>query len=294
MVDLHSKESLPPGSAVEDSAMFVLDLHKRRLMKDAFYRSNSSLELVNTEHQYTSGLHARREYGSHGSIDVIGSPTSTGESFFAMLQDFHPSGIPVDQRSPGPSEYLRGKMDPLTENSNNAISIDCEDGISNKNLVGGSSPKLKLKFHKFWGSSAGSGVGKLPRHQVPLDDSVLNSTSNNSCYSSMTSTCTDVEEQKRKGFAHYDCQSLTANLGYAAKLRGILLGRRRNTTTGASAASMVTPRVVELDGETEDDVGDGQTNDLIESCPFFRNEVGGMYDLVHLFSLNKRHHAYCL
>ncbi|ENN82249.1 hypothetical protein YQE_01375, partial [Dendroctonus ponderosae] len=28
-------------------------------------------------------------------------------------------------------------------------------------------------------------------------------------------------------------------------------------------------------GEGDDDGGDGQSNELVESCPFFRNEIGG-------------------
>lgn len=76
----------------------------------------------------------------------------------------------------------------------------------------------------------------------------------------------DIEErQRRRAFTHYDCQSLTANLGYAAKLRGLLLARRRNTTTGASAASMLGARSATPDGDSGDeDGGDGTSNDLIE------------------------------
>jgi signal-induced proliferation-associated 1 like protein 1 len=67
----------------------------------------------------------------------------------------------------------------------------------------------------------------------------------------------DVEERhRRRAFAHYDCQSLTANLGYAAKLRGILLARRRNTATGASAASAF--RASTPDEAPEEDAGDGK------------------------------------
>lgn len=43
---------------------------------------------------------------------------------------------------------------------------------------------------------------------------------------------------RKKLFAHYDCQSLTANLTLASRLRNVL-AKRRNTTTGASAASQV-------------------------------------------------------
>ena len=58
-----------------------------------------------------SGGVLRREYGSHGSIDVIASGPgagplsplqnnlSTSESFFAMLKDYRPTVL--DGRSPG-------------------------------------------------------------------------------------------------------------------------------------------------------------------------------------------------
>lgn len=45
------------------------------------------------------------------------------------------------------------------------------------------------------------------------------------------------ERYRRRALAHYDCQSISANISYAARLRG-LLSKRRNTTTGASAASL--------------------------------------------------------
>lgn len=136
------------------------------------------------------------------------------------------------------------------------------------------------------------------------------------------------ERLKRKAFAHHDCQSMSVNLGYAARLRG-LLAQRRNTTTGASAASMASassssasynsssamahssslaaaastgssgslsssgkgklktqmsfppPAEVALDAVPptapvdEVDTGDGKSNQLLHSCPFFRNELGG-------------------
>ncbi|XP_057379207.1 signal-induced proliferation-associated 1-like protein 1 [Daphnia carinata] len=137
------------------------------------------------------------------------------------------------------------------------------------------------------------------------------------------------ERLKRKAFAHHDCQSMSVNLGYAARLRG-LLAQRRNTTTGASAASMAsasssssssssstsssTATSSSLNAATagssgslsgsgkgklktqmsyppamddptagpplpapadEVDTGDGKSNQLLQSCPFFRNELGG-------------------
>lgn len=258
------------------------------------YRSNSSLELLHEQNGSGSGSNSshhestvvqtsnggtttlRREYGSHGSIDVISSdrPPTTGESFFAMLQDYRPAVLGVigtDQRSPGPAEYLKGKV-PADHPSNSAVEDQTDKG----------SPKLRMKLQRLWGPAKPSRSSS----QIPsLDDSQMISVTN---YNQISASCqtsaasqqqsADVEErQRRRAFAHYDCQSLTANLGYAAKLRGLLLARRRNTTTGASAASMLSTRSTTPDNvdSGDEDYGDGQNNDLLENCPYFRNEVGG-------------------
>jgi len=56
----------------------------------------------------------RREYGSHGSIDMLGDgPSPNNGSFFALLQDFKHKA-PPDQRSPGPAkiaDVLRGRVE---------------------------------------------------------------------------------------------------------------------------------------------------------------------------------------
>lgn len=292
---------------------------------DNLYRSNSSLELLHNEHngggnggnnhhdlsiQSVPGL--RREYGSHGSIDVISSdqthhhpqgtpqqhrtPT-TGESFFAMLQDYRPAVLGVigtDQRSPGPSEYLRGKVgdqsvkssvttssstqiNSSTTNSSGIVnslqqSYSATESLTEDSLDRGGSPKLRTKLHRFWGQS------KQVRSNSATQSTLTTTTNHGEDGNVVSSLSADIEErQRRRAFAHYDCQSLTANLGYAAKLRGLLLARRRNTTTGASAASMISARSSTPDSSTEniDDYGDGQCNELLESCPFFRNEIGG-------------------
>ncbi|XP_046813288.1 signal-induced proliferation-associated 1-like protein 2 isoform X1 [Vespa crabro] len=208
----------------------------------ALHRSNSSLELPHSPDPASRVPETplRREYGSHGSIDVVAQSVAVGENIFAMLQDFRPT----DQRSPVSADYLRRVQD--TQSAQDTDEVCGPTGS-------GSSPKLRLKLNRFWG-------GKSPR------------TMEETCGSPVVSA--DVEERhRRRAFAHYDCQSLTANLGYAAKLRGILLARRRNTATGASAAS--TLRASTPDETPEEDAGDGKGNDLLESCPFFRNEIGG-------------------
>lgn len=298
------------------------------------YRSNSSLELI---HDGSPNAHPdggtgggsfgggherpglRREYGSHGSIDVISSdrtPTQ-GESFFAMLQGYRSAVLDVigtDQRSPGPSEYLKSKVAATTTTSaphnqqqpRSGLKMDdmfhnhATSGAGPSEIIGddhmdrGGSPKLRMKLHRLWTpgkmqqqSKEEMGITTVSYQQQHHHQTVSSTTTNGSSSSQSTTTTTttnvvtassaDVEErQRRRAFAHYDCQSLTANLGYAAKLRGLLLARRRNTTTGASAASMQTRSSTPDGAESGDeDYGDGQTNELLESCPFFRNEVGG-------------------
>lgn len=149
---------------------------------------------------------------------------TAGDNFFAMLQDFRPS----EQRGTlAASDYLRR----IHQQDGTGQPLDVDEVCGPT----GSSPKLRLKLNRLW--------SKPPR--------------------AMEETCTspvvsaDVEERhRRRAFAHYDCQSLTANLGYAAKLRGILLARRRNTATGASAASAL--RASTPDEAPEEDAGDGK------------------------------------
>lgn len=194
---------------------------------------------------------------------------TVGENLFAMLQELRPS--PSDQRNSVSVDYLRRVPD--------GQPLDADEVCG---PAGGSSPKLLLKFNRLWGA-------KPPR---AMEDS---------CSTSPVVSADVEERHRRRAFAHYDCQSLTANLGYAAKLRGILLARRRNTATGASAASSF--RASTPDETPEEDAGDGKGsshprsaandrrdsspressdlfhpaagNDLLESCPFFRNETGG-------------------
>lgn len=281
---------------------------------DNMYRSNSSLELLHNEstsngtHSNGNGLHSershpvpglRREYGSHGSIDALAStpPKSargTSESFFAMLQDYRPAVLGVigtDQRSPGPVEYMKGKVaEPSTvkstavipHNPNTTVNTSLnstnpthtQQNFLNESLsedsIDRGSPKLRSKLQRLWGP-------KQTRSMSIAHPNVITNGITEDCSIASTLSADMEERQKRRAFAHYDCQSLAANLGYAAKLRGLLLARRRNTTTGASAASMLNARSSTPDSAQEnvEDYGDGQGNELLENCPYFRNEIGG-------------------
>lgn len=241
----------------------------------------------------------RREYGSHGSIDALAStpPKShrgTSESFFAMLQDYRPAVLGVigtDQRSPGPVEYMKGNIVEqatvktasiahTTTTQTKNVSLNTSGSHTQQNFINeslnedsidrGGSPKLRTKLQRLWPASKQS-------RSMSISHSNTTTSVTEDC-SILSTLSADMEErQRRRAFAHYDCQSLAANLGYAAKLRGLLLARRRNTTTGASAASMLNARSSTPDStqDSAEDFGDGQSNELLESCPFFRNEIGG-------------------
>ncbi|UYV74634.1 SIPA1L2, partial [Cordylochernes scorpioides] len=245
----------------------------------SLYRSNSSLDL---DHCEASIL--RRDFGSASSLDVVSS--TSGESFFDLLQGFRTGSI--DQRSPGPpniQEYLRGKIDPLptTQNASNVLANGSDS------LEDAQSPRLKTKFHRLWEIKEKSVKprSKLLGSEPSLFRKLRGGTGHHRTESTIEKAdqVLDTEARlddklRRKAFAHYDCQSLTANLSYASRLRS-LLSRRRNTTTGASAASMVG----RMEGPGDVDYGDNRESDLVLSCPFFRNELGGEEE--RMISLNR-------
>ncbi|XP_061596694.1 signal-induced proliferation-associated 1-like protein 2 [Cololabis saira] len=94
-----------------------------------------------------------------------------------------------------------------------------------------------------------------------------------------------------RNFAHYDVQSFLFDLTEAATNRDSI-GRKKNITSGASAASQLRPLSQASPaspaqgggangGNGDDseqsllDEGDGNDNELLLSCPHFRNETGG-------------------
>ncbi|KAM8900173.1 signal-induced proliferation-associated protein 1 isoform 1-T2 [Spinachia spinachia] len=95
-----------------------------------------------------------------------------------------------------------------------------------------------------------------------------------------------------RNFAHYDVQSILFDLTEAATNRDSI-GRKKNITSGASAASQLRPLSQATpsspaqggggNGANADDPeqsllldeGDGNDNELLLSCPHFRNETGG-------------------
>ncbi|KAM6972491.1 signal-induced proliferation-associated 1-like protein 2 [Aplochiton taeniatus] len=93
----------------------------------------------------------------------------------------------------------------------------------------------------------------------------------------------------QRGFCHHDVQSVLFSFSQAEAGR-CQPGRQHNTSTGASAASqgqgsgpcwdspVGSSEDLGFRANTEADDGDGRSNNLLLSCPFFRNELGGEGD----------------
>ncbi|XP_072836283.2 signal-induced proliferation-associated 1-like protein 3 isoform X3 [Pogona vitticeps] len=232
----------------------------------------------------SSGLPLFREYGSTSSIDVQGI---SEQSFYDMLNEFR-SGKSVVQ--PPPVDPFRASRSAKAETRNEQGLLLLGDGFplqhkekSRKkgpkgDVVGGDSIFRKLRS----GRGENDGPGKV--------------------------LAAEAEDGARswlcqKSFAHYDVQSMLFDLSEVVARR-LYVAQRRNTTTGASAASAVSAagsRSCGVGGlepsssssssaaaaafiSTEDlnykenlehDPGDHNSNDLLLSCPHFRNETGG-------------------
>ena len=273
------------------------------------HRSNSSLELEHGQQEFlpedvaapTGNM--RRDYGSANSLDVM---SNSGESFFAMLQDYHNENL--DQRAAAPpsiNELLRGRVDlnknagaPLAPQFHNRVSYPQSKPALNGTAVAVSesavdpsaSPKMGAKLQqknkerkpraKTMVAEASSGILRKIRGARSDAESVNKSMSDNSLDDGRPE-----DRQKRKAFVHFDCQSISVVLGDVIKRRTNVEMTRRNTTTGASAASGT--RGADTDDLVSDDsdAGDGKNSELLLSCPFFRNEIGGEEE--HMICLNR-------
>uniref|UniRef100_A0A8C4RB57 Signal induced proliferation associated 1 like 3 n=1 Tax=Erpetoichthys calabaricus TaxID=27687 RepID=A0A8C4RB57_ERPCA len=264
-------------------------------------RSNSEITLSECEVETfdpprgikhgSTGMPLFREYGSTSSIDVQGIPE---QSFFEMLNEFRQE-MP-DQRSAAPeklNELLRADASPDSTLSSRTPKNDLknsqlrEDGKSSlktertrkkSGKSDGSSSTDSSIFRKLRSSRSEVDTPSKGGH-IDLEDSRLQE-------------CIAKSWCCQKSFAHYDVQSILFNLQEVVSNR-ICVAQRKNTTTGASAASAVSVTVSQTlslgnlepaFASTEDlnykenlepDLGDSNCNDLLLSCPHFRNEIGG-------------------
>uniref|UniRef100_A0A8C4HSG7 Signal-induced proliferation-associated 1 like 1 n=1 Tax=Dicentrarchus labrax TaxID=13489 RepID=A0A8C4HSG7_DICLA len=274
----------------------------RKGMRRIRQRSNSDITISeldgdgNEGWSFSGWTPMHREYGSTSSIDKHGV---SGESFFDMLKGYQSSEAP-DQRSPAPERLT----ELLTVAPIKQAALDLPDGPlgpargspasrlkerekhlkrRSKSETGGESIFRKLRSVKVEGdtSRAGSDVedgGKTDESGPPPKPWLC-----------------------QKGFSHFDVQSLLFDLNEVVHSRQSG-SKRKNTTTGASAAAAASASATsslssnqsgvygspcgsqeELSKEGAGghstnpalDPGDDKSNDLVLSCPCFRNEIGG-------------------
>uniref|UniRef100_A0A8P0PKG5 Signal induced proliferation associated 1 like 3 n=1 Tax=Canis lupus familiaris TaxID=9615 RepID=A0A8P0PKG5_CANLF len=298
----------PPASAPASSGPKAFHRLSRRRSKDvefqdgwprspgrAFlplrHRSSSEITLSECDAEdageprgprHTGALPLFREYGSTSSIDVQAVPE---QSFFDILNEFR-SEQPEAAGPQSLRELLQAEPGPHAPGGSGGARGDPRNGQPAKEKekarkkaargLGGdaadSSIFRKLRSAKADGE-AGRAPGEAEEGRSPPE-------------AGRPWVC-------QKSFAHFDVQSMLFDLNEAAANR-VATAQRRNTTTGASAASataaLSAARAHGLGGldaafpSTEDlnckenleqDLGDDNSNELLLSCPHFRNEIGG-------------------
>ncbi|XP_032882709.1 signal-induced proliferation-associated 1-like protein 1 isoform X3 [Amblyraja radiata] len=236
-------------------------------------------------HKMGAAIH--REYGSTSSIDKHGM---SGDSFFDLLKGYR--NDQTDQRSPAPeqlSELLKAEANKAYGSSMDSAKHDSVDGF----FAHRGSPRPQHKERE---------KPLKRRSKSETGDSSIFRKLRNAKGESELGKSADFEDSKsedsmrswtgQKCFAHYDVQSVLFDLNEAAMTRHSVI-KRRNTTTGASAAAAASLSAGPLAhsisfsspaGSTEDlnskenlnvDYGDEKSNELVLSCSYFRNEIGG-------------------
>ncbi|NWS12307.1 SI1L3 protein, partial [Pachyramphus minor] len=204
----------------------------------------------------SSGLF--REYGSTSSIDVQGI---SEQSFFEMLNEFRTKKPERRAGTPerlGDSAFPPGSFPGMKADGRNGPRE--EPPAQPKDKARRRCPKGDESIFKKLRSARNDGDGKEPEEPRAPEPG--------------------KGWMCRKSFAHYDAQSILFDLD-AAALHRAAGTQRRNTTTGASAASagsdpaFSSTEDLNSKENLEHDVGDNTSNELLLSCPHFRNEIGG-------------------
>lgn len=289
---LKSRTNVPPTSYSPDSRYLAPGYRgpaqKNPRQRRVRQRSNSDMAISEMECSGDSGedwapsvaakwspLH--REYGSTSSIDQHGVAK---DSFFEMLKGYQDDK--VDQRSPAPENLedilnVGIKLQELQEDVPDGQLLKLRDRDKppkrrTKSETGGESIFRKLKNVR--------GESDSPRAGSDVEDSRVEDASP----PLKPWVC-------QKGFAHYDVQSILFDLNEITQLRQTA-GKRKNITTGASAAAVASatstlssthslpyssPSGSQEELSSRDspslDPGDEQSNEMLLSCPCFRNEI---------------------
>ncbi|XP_040098672.1 signal-induced proliferation-associated 1-like protein 2 isoform X1 [Oryx dammah] len=238
-----------------------------------------------------TGAALHREYGSTSSIDRQGL---SGENFFAMLRGYRLENYDHKAMAPfGFPEFF--PCDPAISPSLHAaaqisrgefVRISGLDYMDSALLLGRDRDKPFKRRLK----SESVETSLFRRLRAVKSE-----------HEAFKFTCELEDGRLERGvrpwncqrcFAHYDVQSILFNINEAMATRANV-GKRKNITTGASAASQTqmpagppgscdSPLGSKEDLNSKEnldaDEGDGKSNDLVLSCPYFRNETGGEGD----------------
>ncbi|KAJ8002318.1 hypothetical protein DPEC_G00178630 [Dallia pectoralis] len=264
-------------------------------------RSNSEVtisdigaeDLDHTTINPNTGATLRREYGSTSSLDKQGLTTGS-EGYASGLRDYHTEDRYVHLSEPPPQSFpellrLNTTLSPSLQTAaqiarGDIVCIPGYDYVDSSLLY--SREREKSFIQRMKAEKPETSIFRRLRN-VKSEGEYL-----------------DQEDGGRFGrhlsfqkcFAHYDVQSVLFNISEAVANRADL-GRRKNTTTGASAASqcqatgsgqgdgatsmpicespMGNCEELGFKASTDLEEGDGKSNSLVLNCPYFRNETGG-------------------
>uniref|UniRef100_A0A8D3E4S9 Signal-induced proliferation-associated 1 like 3 n=1 Tax=Scophthalmus maximus TaxID=52904 RepID=A0A8D3E4S9_SCOMX len=198
-----------------------------------------------------------REYGSTSSIDIQGIPE---QSFFDMLSQFHQER--PDQRSSAPvrlGELLRAPDLPQSAPLPSAPSPGPTAGDDRGTGKRDGAERVRKKSG---GTESSLGTSSLFRKLRSSSRGELDGGKGESSEDGGRGS-TDASYKQwvcPKSFVHFDAQSVLFDLHEAASQR-VYVTQRRNTATGASAASV--------------SLSISSSSPLLLCCPHFLNETGG-------------------
>ena len=264
-----------------------------RAPSEAVYKSNSSLDLdheadilqessVVTGGQRSPGERERpgqqrREYGSHGSLDMMGrGHTNGGEATGLFAHPGDPGPVAVSTLTRSGAGY-GGHLDRSEDSTaGSVISTGSQDMAEvDGGVMGGgwaTSPKTKRKaITGFWGSNSKDKNSRKSQKSLfkkrPKDGVSEGAVKASDALAGCDNDNKAEDKHRRRFFSHYDTASVCASLSVTAQLRTL---QRRNTTTGASAASAALRGGLgqpgggdSLDSDAEADTGDGVNNDCV-------------------------------
>ncbi|XP_055839391.1 signal-induced proliferation-associated 1-like protein 2 [Episyrphus balteatus] len=207
------------------------------------------------------------------------------DSFFDMLQDYQPAVLGVigtNQRSPGPAEFMQDKDMQYYKHTSNEGYISQPTDCNPSNIKSSRDLKVKNKIHRFLAqpkpkTDDSSLLGSLLSNKTcSMDEDVAKQSTNSVSLVKRTFLSTEEfqEQDRRRTFGHYDCQSIAANLNYVKTNRKI-------STSAIDSSGAITKPLDSIISEFKNLIPNfNHDNELLESCPLFCNEIGTENELI--------------